>query len=230
MTNRVRTPLINILRKKEDEKTKENFSQTQLLIRFTYWTTRLKMNNSTFNDELENSYGNVGLTLSLIATVVLTETLGNLMYGSIMFYEKYEMDPMKRSLANTLAYYFCATSMAYNFANLSLFVARFAYGPMGAFLADVVVLINFAYGLNLLLTINQMMFYKVFCAWKWHLAARLNDDFLATFLLSANLMLIFCVVGVRYLFIELYRATNFAFYAGFSGCSSDPLGIMVFQM
>ena len=61
--------------------------------------------------------------LGLVITVLL--------YGGIIYYEKWGNDPQKRSLSNMLMCYFCWTLMILVILSISIGSLRICFGPLG---------------------------------------------------------------------------------------------------
>lgn len=61
----------------------------------------------------------------------LIETLGNGLLLAMMYYEKYGMDSMKRTVANQLWFVLLLISIMYNIVTLPLILYRLAFKPLG---------------------------------------------------------------------------------------------------
>ncbi len=91
------------------------------------------MDNSSLQledpDPVNGFYGNPWLIAFLLIPFGITQTVGNgLLYG-IIFYEKYGVDPQKRTLINMLVGQLCWSIIFLNIADYPIPTFRYFFGP-----------------------------------------------------------------------------------------------------
>ena len=68
-----------------------------------------------------------------LTTIGIVETIGNSLLSAIMYYEKYGMDSMKRTVANQLWYFLILSLILNNVFGLPFLAYRVVSGPIGMY-------------------------------------------------------------------------------------------------
>ena len=82
-------------------------------------------------DPVEGYYGDPGLLTIVIGFFIVIETIGNGLLVAVMQYEKFGMDPLKRTVINQLISQLCLLYLMGNALSMPLLMIRFSYGPLG---------------------------------------------------------------------------------------------------
>ncbi len=88
------------------------------------------LENNENTDPLEGMYGNPFLTTFLAVSTVLIETAGNVLLLAIITYEKYGVDPQKRTVMNQLLAQLCTVLILGNVLSFPGIVLRYFSGPL----------------------------------------------------------------------------------------------------
>ncbi len=81
-------------------------------------------------DPLVHYYDNVWMIVGFSLSLGVIEVVGNFLLASVVHYEKYGIDPKKRSILNRLLSQICCVLIFGNLFCLSMFVYRHLFGPL----------------------------------------------------------------------------------------------------
>lgn len=116
--------------------------------------------------------------LGLVITVLL--------YGGIIYYEKWGNDPQKRSLSNMLMCYFCWTLMILVILSISIGSLRICFGPLGRVFGYLMIITRQACIFSLMLCFLEIITVKILQITYWSKMANLNDEFWSFVLGTSN--------------------------------------------
>ena len=123
--------------------------------------------------------------LGLVTTVLL--------YGGIIYYEKWGNDPQKRSLSNMIMCCFCWTLLVVVFLSISIGSLRICFGPLGPTFGYVMIISRQACILNLMLCFLEIIIVKILQITCWSKMANLNDEFWSFVLGTSNGIIVILV-------------------------------------
>lgn len=71
------------------------------------------------------------LTSVSVVIFIIIEVFGNAMLCGVLHFEKYSMDPLKRTATNQLVYQFIWIIIINNIVALPILIGRIIFGPLG---------------------------------------------------------------------------------------------------
>ena len=104
-------------------------------------------------------------------------------------YEKYGGDPQKRLLNNQLISYMILCGLSTITISCALLSGRVFFGPLGPHLAGFFMLQREFFGTVAPLTLSQVLTFKCLALFNWSLMSRINENFIAHFICSANFLI-----------------------------------------
>ena len=143
-------------------------------------------------------------------------TLGLFFYSSLIHYERFGGDPLKRSVKNRILAQMCKVVLVNScFGEIALFWT-FLIGPIHPTLAKIVQFESGIFSNVINLGFVQMVWLKNFLLFKFFSASVINEDFLAVFLTNWNW--IFSTISQLSL---LYLDQKFYYFAFLTGKLQD---------
>ncbi len=82
------------------------------------------------HDSLEGTYGDPILTTFMAISTLFMESAGNLFLLAIIAYEKYGVDPQKRTVMNQLLAQLCGVLIFGNILEHPWYLLRYLIGPL----------------------------------------------------------------------------------------------------
>jgi hypothetical protein len=150
--------------------------------------TRNMTENST-NDILTDLYDDPVYVACCVAITAAVEVIGNGLLVVIIMYEKFGMDPQKRTTINQLLSKVCWMLIVTNLMIFPFRVIRTLFGPQSELFAIWILYgMTFSMAYNVL-TLTEMMILKCLYLFYWPRMAMLDDSFVAQFLGHFNLMI-----------------------------------------
>jgi hypothetical protein len=145
---------------------------------------------------------------------VAVEIIGNGLLASVIMYEKFGMDPQKRTTINQLVSKVCWMLIMTNLAIFPFMVVRTLFGPQSELLGSWILhgmLISILYNI---LTLTEMMILKCLYLFYWPRMAMLDDTLLSQFMARWNLMITSLCTFTRLHIGEYHTNTHFQFITG----------------
>ncbi len=91
----------------------------------------LSLSDLDYSDPLASTYRNPWKIVFFINFTLVIECFGNLLLFGIMVYEKYGVDPRKRTVVNVLLSQLALTTIFGNVLVFSFAAWRYLFGPLG---------------------------------------------------------------------------------------------------
>ena len=127
------------------------------------------------------------ITLFGISVFILL-CLGNCLILGIVHYEKYGQDSKKRSFQDRVFSFNCLLFAFITFFNGILFQVRSLFGPIGN-ISALIIYFNGSVMLAIPLGYAESILFKCLLIFFWKKFAAINDEFLATFFNSFNVLI-----------------------------------------
>jgi hypothetical protein len=165
-------------------------------------------------DILANLY-DVPVYMAICAVItVAVEVIGNGLLASVIMYEKFGMDPQKRTTINQLVSKVCWMLIMTNLAIFPFMVVRTLFGPQSELLGSWILHgIMFSMMYNFL-TLTETMILKCLYIFYWPRMAMLDDTLLSQFMVQWNLMIASLCIFTRLHIGEYHTNTQFQFITG----------------
>jgi hypothetical protein len=182
--------------------------------------TRNMTENST-NDMLTDLYNEPVYIASCVAITAAVEVIGNGLLVVIIMYEKFGMDPQKRTTINQLLSKVCWMLIMRNMTNFPFLVGRTLFGPQSELVA-MWMLYGMTFSVEYIwLTLTEMIILKCLYLFYWPRMAMLDDTFVAQFLGHFNLMIASICTLSRLHLGEYHNNTHFHFFTGTNSFEDD---------
>ena len=136
--------------------------------------------------------------IGILSPIFLVITI--LLYGGIIYYEKWGNDPQKRSLTNMLMGSFCWNVMALIIFSVSIGSLRICIGPLGTTFGYIMIVTRQFCILNFLACLLEIIIVKILQITKWNIMANLNDGFWFALLNFINIV----VIGTATIFMRVF--------------------------
>ena len=88
--------------------------------------------------DISGYYSDPGMITFIVAVFILIEVFGNLMLFAVLHFEKYGMDPLKRTAINQLIYQYIWVLIANNIVAFPIIAIRLLFGPVGKWVTALV--------------------------------------------------------------------------------------------
>jgi hypothetical protein len=152
---------------------------------------------------------------------VAVEVIGNGLLASIIMYEKFGMDPQKRTTINQSVSKVCWMLIMTNLAIFPFMVVRILFGPLSELLGTWMLYgIGFSMMYNFL-TLTEMMILKCLYLFYWPRMAMLDDTLLSQFMARWNLMICSLCTFTRLYIGEFHTRAIFQFVTGTKSFNSE---------
>jgi hypothetical protein len=169
-------------------------------------TTNVTENQT--HDILTDFYDEPVYVVCCVAMTTAVEVIGNGLLSTIIMYEKFGMDPQKRTAINQLLSKVCCMLILSNLTIFPFTVIRTLFGPQ----SELVVAWMFS-GMNFCwlhncLTLTAMMVLKCLYLFFWPRMAMLNDTLVAQSICQFNIM-ISCICTITRMYLGEYHTTPY---------------------
>jgi hypothetical protein len=174
------------------------------------------------NDILTDLYDEPGYVAGCVAITAAVEVIGNGLLAVIIMYEKFGMDPQKRTTINQLMSKVCWMLIIRNLTIVPFWVSRTLIGPQSELVAMWMLsgmIVSMVYNV---LTLTEMMILKCLYLLYWPRMAMLDDTFVAQFLGHFNLMIASICTISRLHLGEYYSNIHFQFSTGTNSVEDEP--------
>ena len=152
-------------------------------------TTMVNGNQSSFNFESDSLDL---LTILEICLEFLVTIIGDILYLTICHYERFEGDPMKRSIVNKFISALCLTMASSSFWSASTLLLRVFYGPFPLVLAKFILLLIIYAVLFICMNVICVFILKILQIKAFYFVNGLNEDF--WFLVTEIFNVTFCSI------------------------------------
>ena len=142
-------------------------------------------------DDFEGIFNSIGLRIVYRSFWIIFMTLSNGFFTITILFEKYGEDIMKRSIDNQLWSQVAMAMILYNCVCLTIFLARFNYGPLYFAIAVFETFIANCWMSWGLLVLAELSVVKALSIYKFSWVVGINENFAGRFLLRFNLGYIF---------------------------------------
>ena len=145
-----------------------------------------------------------------IFLLVLLETLGNVLLLAMIIYEKYGMDPQKRTLSNQLFSLLCGSFIFMNLVGipLMLLMKEEALNPTTRYQVKIAAVLVFNGVLFFcFLTITEILISSLLQLTHFSRMAGIDEYFVTTWLLSVNVLFSVLQILTRYLSGEVFESS-----------------------
>jgi hypothetical protein len=174
------------------------------------------------NDILTDLYDEPGYVAGCVAITAAVEVIGNGLLAVIIMYEKFGMDPQKRTTINQLMSKVCWMLIIRNLTIVPFWVSRTLIGPQSELVAMWMLsgmIVSMVYNV---LTLTEMMILKCLYLLYWPRMAMLDDTFVAQFLGHFNLMIASICTISRLHLGEYHSNIHFQFSTGTNSVEDEP--------
>jgi hypothetical protein len=179
----------------------------------TNMTTNVTENNMT-NDILTDLYDQPVYVAGCVGITAAVEIIGNGLLVVIIMYEKFGMDPQKRTTINQLLSKVCWMLIMTNLTVFPFVVMRTLFGPHSELVASWMLHgISFS-GTHNFLTLLEMMILKCLYLFYWPRMAMLDDTLVAQFIGRWNVMISSLSIFTRLYIVEYHTNTHYQFFTG----------------
>jgi hypothetical protein len=190
--------------------TKEVFST---FLSFNMVCTNVTTENLT-NDILTDLYDELGYVIVCLAITAAIEVIGNGLLVIIIMYEKFGMDPQKRTTINQLLSKVCWMLIMTNGTIFPFMAIRSLFGPQSELVGSWILHgMTFSIMFNLF-TLTVMMMLKCLYMFFWPRMAMLDDTFVAQFIGRFNVMISSICTFTRMYLGDENTNTHFQFATG----------------
>jgi hypothetical protein len=151
---------------------------------------------------------------SCVAITAAVEIIGNGLLVVIIMYEKFGMDPQKRTTINQLLSKVCWMLITTNLTIFPFIVFRTLFGPQSELVANCILYgTTFSMMYNFL-TLTEMMLLKCLYVFFWPRMAMLDDTLVAQFIGLWNLMISSLSIFTRLYVGEYHHNVHYQFSTG----------------
>jgi hypothetical protein len=172
------------------------------------------MTQNLTNDILTDLYNQPVYVAGCVAITAAVEIIGNGLLVVIIMYEKFGMDPQKRTTINQLLSKVCGMLIMTNLIIFPFVVMRTLFGPQSELVGYLMIHgIVFSTIYNLL-TWTEMMILKCLYLCFWPRMAMLDDTLVAKFFGRFNLMICSICTTTKLHLVEYHRNIFFQFATG----------------
>ena len=157
------------------------------------------------------------LSVKIITAIVflICQLFSNSYHFLMCLFEKYEGDPLKRSVNNQLAAQTCHLIILHNVVCCTLWTWRIMIGPLNPVVAEFEGFIQSIFLVFLFLNTAEIAVIKALMICKWSVVTEMNDQFFGNFVRGGNMAFIICSQFVRYLLGAMHETFHFQLLTGF---------------
>ena len=138
-------------------------------------------------DDFKEVFNSIGLRIVYFSFWIIFMMLSNGFFIITILFEKYGEDEMKRSIDNQLWSQIAMAMILYNCVCLTIFLARFSYGPLYFAIAAFETFIANCWMSWGLLVLAELSVVKALSIYKFSWVVSINEIFAGRFLLRFNL-------------------------------------------
>jgi hypothetical protein len=180
------------------------------------------MTENSTKDILTDLYDQPAYVAGCVTITAAVELIGNSLLVVIIMYEKFGMDPQKRTTINQLLSKVCWMLIMTNLTIVPFRVSRTVFGPQSELVAMwMLYSMTFSMGYNLL-TFTEMIILKCLYLFYWPRMAMLDDTLVAQFLGRFNLMISSIITISRLHLGEYHSNIHFKFATGTNSFEDEP--------
>ena len=117
------------------------------------------------------------------------EIIGNGCLFATFAYERFGMDPQKRTVINQLLSQCCWTIMIFNITSFPVIIFRRLLGPLNSKIAGWFLLNGRIFISMISLLLSELMILKCMYIWKWSIMAMKDDNLISKIILRINILL-----------------------------------------
>ena len=117
------------------------------------------------------------------------EIIGNGCLFATFAYERFGMDPQKRTVINQLLSQCCWTIMIFNITSFPVIILRRLLGPLNSKIAAWFLLNGRIFISMISLLLSELMILKCMYIWKWSTMAMKDDNLISKIILRINILL-----------------------------------------
>ena len=181
-------------------------------------------NESEFTSEINVRVDYAGLPLKIIAAITyFFGSLGNILYLGVIHYEKFGQDAQKRSFPDRIFSFNCFMAMVGSFIFFTISTIRWIFGPvyyaittLRYYCTSVMLCIPLGFTEGIVFRCCMIFF--------WKKCAMINDDFLATFFIMFNLIIINIISIIRVMADHFHNIEVFSvIYGNEVECKNNEL-------
>ena len=180
--------------------------------------------NSTSAENGMSDNGGSGIPLKIIAALTyLFGSLGNFLYLGIIHYEKFGQDAQKRSFPDRIFSFNCLVGFVGSFIYFTISIIRWIFGPV---YYTITTLRYYSTSIMLCIPLGftEGIVFRCCMIFFWKKCALIDDDFLATFFIMFNLMIINIFSLVRVMTDHFHKIEVFSIIYGQKvECEHDAL-------
>jgi hypothetical protein len=185
------------------------------------FSTILSLNMATMNvtENLTNAiltdlYDQPVYVAGCVSITAAVEIIGNGLLVVIIMYERFGMDPQKRTTINQLLSKVCWMLITTNLTVFPFVVMRTLFGPQSELVGQWMIYGGMFSILYNLLTLTEMMLLKCLYVYYWPRMAMLDDTLVAQFIGQWNLMISSLCIFTRLYICEYHTNTHYQFVTG----------------
>ena len=121
--------------------------------------------------------------------LLFIEIVGNGCLFATFVYERFGMDPQKRTVINQLLSQCCWTIMVFNITSLPIVISRRLFGPLASAFAIWFIINARLYVCMISLLLSELMILKCMYICKWSVMAMKDDNLISSVILRTNILL-----------------------------------------
>jgi hypothetical protein len=182
------------------------------ILLFNMVTTNVTENMT--KDILTNLYDQPVYVTGCVSITAAVEIIGNGLLVVIIMYEKFGMDPQKRTTVNQLLSKICWMLIMTNLTIFPFMVCRTLFGPHSELVGSWIYHAMSFSRAYVFLTLTEMMILKCLCLFYWPRMAMLDDNLVAQFIGRWNLMISGLMIFTRLYICEYHTTTHYQFITG----------------
>ena len=121
--------------------------------------------------------------------ILCIEIIGNGCLFATFAYERFGMDPQKRTVINQLLSQSCWTIMVFNITSFPVIIFRRLLGPLNSKIVAWFFLNGRMFTSMISLLLSELMILKCMYIWKWSMMAMKDDNLISKIILRINILL-----------------------------------------
>jgi hypothetical protein len=166
------------------------------------------------NDILTDLYDQPVYVAGCVSFTAAVEIIGNGLLVVIIMYEKFGMDPQKRTTINQLLSKVCWMLIMTNLMVFPAVVMRTLFGPQSELVGQWMIYGGIFIIMYTFLTLTEMMLLKCLYMFYWPRMAMFDDTLVAQFIGRWNLMISSLSIFTRLYIVEYHTNTHYQFFTG----------------
>lgn len=141
---------------------------------------------SEVEEDAFSGFRSNSLRIVTIVNLTISMTLALFVYFTMILYERYGGDPMKRSIANRIIIQIIFSVLVYMFVTQPLRAIAILYGPIAPWAAKIAICTRIIPALFALLGFSEIIIMRNLMIFGFARMSQVNDDFMATFITMWN--------------------------------------------